>query len=72
MSIIDYEAMSDRQLKKYFLAHREDVQAFHAYMDRRRQKQQKVSIKAGEIDSLPFSEQVRIVAERLSGQDTSG
>ena len=58
--------MSNRELKKYFLAHKNDVTAFHAYMDRHRQKQQKVSIEAGAIDSLPFSEQVRIVAERLS------
>ena len=69
MNIVNYEAMSDRELKQYFLAHRDDVQAFHAYMDRLRQKQPKILIKAGEIDSLPFSEQVRIVAEKLSEQE---
>ena len=32
---IDYDSMSDSELKSYFLDHREDQAAFYAYMDRR-------------------------------------
>ena len=66
MSKIDYQIMSDRELKQYFLTHREDKKAFEAYLDRRHRKPQKILIEAGEIDNLPFSEQVAIVAKRLS------
>ena len=69
MSIVNYEAMSDRELKQYFLAHRNELKAFHPYIDRFHQKQPKILIKAGEIDSLPFSEQVRIIAAKLSEQE---
>jgi hypothetical protein len=33
MSQIDYALMIDRELKQYFLEHRNDVEAFHAYME---------------------------------------
>ena len=66
MSKVNYQTMSDRELKQYLLAHRDDKIAFETYMDRRHQKTPNVLVEAGEIDSLPFSEQVNIVAERLS------
>ena len=31
----NYDSMSDLELKRYFLDHREDQAAFYAYMDRR-------------------------------------
>ena len=31
----NYDSMSDSDLKRYFLDHREDQAAFYAYMDRR-------------------------------------
>lgn len=34
MSQIDYAAMSDEELKQYFLKHREDKIALRAYLDR--------------------------------------
>jgi hypothetical protein len=34
MSQVNYAAMSDRELKKYFLRHREDKTALQAYLDR--------------------------------------
>jgi hypothetical protein len=48
------------------LIHCNDQEAFYAYMDRRFQKKKTVLIEAGEIDNLPFDEQVTIVSERLS------
>ena len=34
MMPIDYAAMSDRELKKYFLLHRKDKAALRVYLDR--------------------------------------
>lgn len=34
MSHIDYAAMSDRELRQYFLRHREDKAALRAYLNR--------------------------------------
>jgi hypothetical protein len=34
MSQINYAAMSDKELKQYFLQHREDKVAFQTYLDR--------------------------------------
>lgn len=66
MNPINYEQMNDKQLKAYFLAHRHDKAAFEAYMDRINQKNLQVIIAEGEIDHLPFDEQVKIIAEKLS------
>ena len=48
MSIVNYEVMSDRELKQYFLAHRNEneLKAFHPYINRFHQKQPKILIKA--------------------------
>ncbi|MGB0561059.1 MAG: DUF6887 family protein [Spirulinaceae cyanobacterium] len=35
MSDVDYSAMTDQELRRYFLEHRDDQAAFYAYMDRR-------------------------------------
>lgn len=34
MSLVNYDAMSDAQLKQYFRKHREDKAALQAYLDR--------------------------------------
>ncbi|MGF1490476.1 MAG: hypothetical protein ACFBSE_25580 [Prochloraceae cyanobacterium] len=66
MSQINYETMSDEQLKAYFLANRNDNDAFHAYMDRLNQRPRQVLIAEDEIDHLPVTEQIQIIADRLS------
>jgi hypothetical protein len=38
MSQNNYGAMSDAELKKYFLRHQKEITAFHAYMDRINQR----------------------------------
>jgi len=35
MSKVNYDGMSDRELKQYFLAHKDDKAALQAYLDRR-------------------------------------
>ena len=67
MSKINYDAMNDEELKHYFLKHRDD-ESFHAYMDRRYAKPRQVLIEAGELDCLPFDEQLKIVGERMRSQ----
>lgn len=42
MSQIDYTAMSDQELRRYFLNHREDQAAFVAYLARRRERKRPV------------------------------
>lgn len=50
MSQVDYAAMSDRELKQYFLDHREDEAAFQAYLERRRRRSTGVITKVGDPD----------------------
>ena len=50
MSQVDYAAMSDRELKQYFLDHREDEAAFQAYLERRRRRSTTVITKVGDPD----------------------
>jgi hypothetical protein len=38
MSQVNYTAMSYQELRRYFLAHREDKAALQAYLDRRRER----------------------------------
>jgi hypothetical protein len=38
MSQVDYTAMSYKELRRYFLKHREDQAAFQAYLARRRER----------------------------------
>ena len=42
MSKINYEAMTDAELKQYFLKHRNDKTALQAYLDRLNQNFQEV------------------------------
>jgi hypothetical protein len=50
MSQIDYAAMSDWELKQYFLNHREDEVALQAYLERRRKRSSGVIAKVGDPD----------------------
>lgn len=58
MSQINYDAMTDDELRHHFLRYR-DRKSFHAYMDRRYAKPMTVLIKAGELDQLRFDEQLK-------------
>ncbi|MBD1895585.1 hypothetical protein [Coleofasciculus sp. FACHB-129] len=50
MSQVDYTAMSDRELKRYFLEHREEEAALQAYLERRRKRSSTVITKVGDPD----------------------
>lgn len=60
MTQINYGAMSDSELKRYFLNHRSDDGAFHAYMKRRRSRPRSISIA---IDDPAWEEKVIAVIQ---------
>lgn len=60
-----FDAMNDQELKRYFLDHRNDQEAFYTYLDRRHTRPKKVIIEAGELDHLPWDEQVKVTGERM-------
>ena len=61
MSQIDYAAMTDQQLKQYFLEHRSDEAALQAYLDRRSQRS-KVVITT--IDDPDFDQKIQAAIEQ--------
>ena len=65
MSKTNYVKMSDQELKCYFLEHRDDAEAFNAYMDRLNAKSRHPIILADELAHLSAQEQVQLIAQRL-------
>jgi len=64
---VKYDALSDRELKRYFLAHRDDKEALQAYLDRLGQRQPRV---IAHPDDPDFGEKVRAAIQRkLEGGD---
>jgi hypothetical protein len=58
MSNINYAAMSDAELKQYFLKHRGNQTAFQAYMDRINERPHKIIASPDDPD---FDEKVQAV-----------
>lgn len=56
MSRVNYTAMSDAELKQYFLKHRGDQTAFQAYLDRINQRPLRIIASFGDPD---FDEKVQ-------------
>ena len=50
MSQVDYTAMGDRELKRYFLKNRGDKAALQAYLDRRKRRSNSIITKVGDPD----------------------
>lgn len=50
MSQVDYTAMSYKELRRYFLRHREDKAAFQAYLARRRERSRPVITRVDDPD----------------------
>jgi hypothetical protein len=65
MSNLNYATMTDQELKHYFLAHRDEQEAFHAYMDRLNARPKTTLIAANELDGLTWDEQVKLATTRL-------
>ncbi|AFZ27987.1 hypothetical protein Cylst_6014 [Cylindrospermum stagnale PCC 7417] len=56
MSQVNYDAMSDVELKQYFLKNRQDQTALQAYLDRLNQRPRAVIASPGDPD---FDEKIR-------------
>jgi putative heme degradation protein len=56
MSQINYDAMSDAELKQYFLTNRRDRTAFQAYLDRLNQRPRRIIASLSDPD---FDEKVQ-------------
>ena len=57
MNQSDYAAMSDRELRKYFLQHREDKTALEAYLERLSQRPNKNCI--ARLDDPDFDAKIQ-------------
>lgn len=56
MSEVNYEAMSDQELRQHFLLHREDKIAFRAYLDRLGDRKQEIITT---VDDPNFNEKIQ-------------
>lgn len=57
MSQVNFDAMNDAELKRYFLANRQDQAAFQAYLDRFSQRPKSVIASPSDPD---FDEKIRV------------
>jgi predicted metal-dependent RNase len=56
MSQVNYNEMSDQELKQYFLQNRQDQAALEAYLDRLNQRPQNIIASPGDVD---FNEKIQ-------------
>ena len=58
MSQVDYAAMSYKELRRYFLKHRDDQAAFQAYLARRRERSRQLLEWFLELDHQRWDKQL--------------
>ncbi|GBO54236.1 hypothetical protein APA_2184 [Pseudanabaena sp. lw0831] len=61
MSEVNYEAMSDQELRQHFLLHREDKIAFRAYLDRLADRKREIITT---VDAPDFDEKIQAAVLR--------
>ncbi len=61
MSRVNYDAMSNTELKQYFLKHRGDKAAFQAYLDRINQRPLRIIASPSDPD---FDEKVKVAIQQ--------
>ncbi|MEH1998126.1 MAG: hypothetical protein V7L00_05010 [Nostoc sp.] len=66
MNKVNYAAMSDHQLKSYLLTHKDDKEAFYAYMDRRKSRDRDAAIK---LNDPAWEEKIIAVIQKQLGSD---
>lgn len=70
MKSVNYTNMTNQELKQYLLEHKDDKEAFYAYLDRKQQQHKQVMIGVDELDSLTPEEQIALITERLQEKFT--
>ncbi|MDF5708675.1 MAG: hypothetical protein PUP90_13685 [Nostoc sp. S4] len=66
MNKVNYASMNDRELKSYLLSHRDDKEAFYAYMDRRKVRPHDGAIK---LNDPAWEEKIIAVIQKQLGSD---
>lgn len=61
---VDFNQRTDQELKRYMLDHRNDTEAFYAYMDRRHAAPLKI-LSTDEEAKLPFDEYMKLSKKRM-------
>lgn len=70
MSQVNYAAMSDEELRQYFLRHREDKMAFRAYLDRLNERPHHVITN---VDDPDFEAKIQAAVEgQMQAADHAG
>ena len=65
MNPVNYNDMSDQELKQYLLENKDNKEAFYAYLDRKQQQPKQVMIGVDELDFLTREQQVELITQRL-------
>lgn len=69
MSQVNYDAMSDAELKQYFLQNRQDQAALEAYLDRLNQRPRSIIASPGDPD---FNEKIQAaIRQKLKASENS-
>lgn len=66
MNQVNYAVMSDQELKSYLLTHRDDKDAFYAYVDRRKSRPHDAAIK---LNDPAWEEKIIAVIQKQLGSD---
>ncbi|MBG1244225.1 DUF6887 family protein [Nostoc sp. NZL] len=66
MNQVNYTAMSDQELKSYLLTHKNDKEAFSAYMDRRKSRHRDAAI---QLNDPAWEEKIIAVIQKQLGSD---
>jgi len=61
MTKANYAAMTDQELKRYLVNHRDDREAFYAYMDRRKSRKRDVAI---ELNDPEWEQKIKAAIEK--------
>jgi hypothetical protein len=68
MNKINYSAMSDQELRQYFLKHREDFAALQAYLERRRERSVRVITR---VDDPEFDAKIQAAIRQQMSEHQS-
>ncbi|GAA6614678.1 DUF6887 family protein [Scytonema sp. NUACC26] len=65
MNNVDYTKMSDQELKQYLLNHKDDRDAFYAYLNRKHQHPKQTILSVNELETLTREEKIKLITQRL-------
>ena len=66
MNQVNYTAMSNQELKSYLVTHKDDKEAFYAYMDRRKSRHRDAAI---QLNDPAWEEKIIAVIQKQLGSN---